>query len=132
MTKPVSNFVQRSAGFRAESLNREARTVEAIASTGADVRRIGFVERLNVAGANLEHMTGAPVLNAHRQGSVSDALGVVEEARIEGGRIIVRMKFSRRADAETGDCSKSGGFALVACEKRLDRGLYGVVSLSAW
>ena len=30
------------------------------------------------------------------------------------------------------DCSKSGGFALIASEKRLDRGLYGVVSLSAW
>jgi hypothetical protein len=35
-------------------------------------------------------------------------------------------------NAYDGDCSKSGGFALIASEKRLDRGLYGVVSLSAW
>jgi ribosomal protein S27AE len=37
-----------------------------------------------------------------------------------------------RGSSQRWDCSKSGGFALVASEKRLDRGLYGVVSLYGW
>jgi hypothetical protein len=50
-----------------------------------------------------------------------------------GGRLVPTQEVRfLQTDIQRGDCSKSGGFALIASEKRLDRGLYGVVSLSAW
>ena len=54
------------------TLDREARTVEAIVSTGADVQRGGFIERLDLTGADLSRLIGAPVLDGHRSGSTRD------------------------------------------------------------
>lgn len=71
----------------------EARTVEAIVSTGADTQRPGFVERLELAGVDLSRMIGAPVLDAHRSASTLDQLGVIEAAEIRPEGIWVRMKF---------------------------------------
>ncbi|SFI08225.1 prohead protease/major capsid protein fusion protein [Albimonas pacifica] len=93
-------LVLRAASLSPRSLDREARTVEAVASTGADVERLGFTERLPVAAADLRGLEGAPVLDSHRRMSVRDVLGVVEASRIEGGNLIVRIKFSRRAEVD--------------------------------
>ncbi len=93
----TAELLIRRADLAATTLDREARTVEAVASTGADVRRPGFTERLPVSGADLSRMEGAPVLDSHRHGSVGDVLGSVVSARIEGGNLIVRIRFARRA-----------------------------------
>lgn len=96
----TGSLEMRSLDIRANTLNRESRTVEAIISTGADVARSGYVERLDTAGANLSRLTGAPVLDSHRQGSTGDVLGVVEAVRQDGGNLIATIKFSRRPEAE--------------------------------
>lgn len=99
MNAPVTPSLSvRAADLRPRTLDRKARTVEAVASTGADVERFGFIERLPVAAAQLGGFTGAPVLDAHRRSSVRDVLGSIEAARVQGGNLIVRIKFSRRAE----------------------------------
>lgn len=75
------------------TLDREARTVEAIVSTGADVQRGGFIERLDLTGADLSRLIGAPVLDGHRSGSTRDQLGVIEAAELRPEGLWVRMKF---------------------------------------
>ncbi len=74
------------------TFNREARTVEAVLSSGAGVQRRDargvFTERLAVtAGAVTLHTPRLPVLDSHRQGSIGDVLGFVSNVRAEGGEI---------------------------------------------
>lgn len=75
------------------SVDETARTVEAIVSTGADTPRPGFVERLDLRGADLSRLIGAPVLDAHRSSSTRDQLGVIEAAEVRAEGLWVRMKF---------------------------------------
>lgn len=72
----------RAAQLRPSTLNIEARTVEAIISTGADVARPGYIERLDMRGVNLSRLIGAPVLDGHRRESIRDQVGVVDEAEM--------------------------------------------------
>ncbi|GGE04763.1 phage prohead protease, HK97 family [Gemmobacter megaterium] len=83
----------RAAMPRASSVNPEDRTVEAIVSTGAPVQRGGFIERLLLPGADLSRLIGAPVLDAHRNASTRDQLGVVEAAELRPEGLWVRMRF---------------------------------------
>lgn len=83
------------------TVDLEARTVEAIVSTGADTPRAGFVERLDLAGADLSRLVGGPVLDAHRAASTRDQLGVTEAAELRPAGLWVRMKFRSNAAAET-------------------------------
>ena len=77
----------RALAFSPSTLDREARTVEAIASTGAPVMRLGpsgpYEERLSLDAAHvdLSRLDGAPVLNSHRQASVGDVFGTVTASR---------------------------------------------------
>lgn len=77
----------------------KARSVEAIVSTGADAPRPGFIERLDLSGADLSRLQGAPVLDAHRSASTRDQLGVIEAAEMRPEGIWVRMKFRSNAAA---------------------------------
>ncbi|MDD9745521.1 MULTISPECIES: prohead protease/major capsid protein fusion protein [Marinovum] len=83
----------RSLSPRPSTVDATARTVEAIVSTGADAPRAGFVERLDLSGADLSRLIGAPVLDAHRSASTRDQLGVIEAAELRPEGIWVRMKF---------------------------------------
>ncbi|WP_238367624.1 prohead protease/major capsid protein fusion protein [Mesobacterium pallidum] len=83
------------------TVDRTARTVEAIVSTGADTPRAGFIERLDLAGADLSRLIGAPVLDAHRSASTRDQLGVIEAAEMRPEGIWVRMKFRSNTAAES-------------------------------
>jgi len=93
-------FYNRALSPAPTTVDREARTVEAIVSTGADVPRGGVIERLDLAGADLSRLIGAPVLDAHRTGSTRDQLGVVEAAVLRPEGVWVRIKF-RRNEAAT-------------------------------
>jgi hypothetical protein len=97
----------RSAEFQPSSVNAEARTIELVWTTGARVLRSSwgdqFYEELEVSerAIDLKRLnSGAPFLNSHNQNSLSDVLGVVEKAWVQGneGRAIVR--FSERAEVE--------------------------------
>ncbi|MEM9838537.1 MAG: prohead protease/major capsid protein fusion protein [Pseudomonadota bacterium] len=95
---------RRSAAIGPSSLDRSSRTVEAVASTGSDVKRRDgrgpYTERLSVSEIDAAGLTGTPVLNAHRQHSISDAIGVIEAARIEQDRLIVRIRIARGDDGD--------------------------------
>lgn len=101
MTRPL---IFHRSPITASSLSRETRTFEAIASTGADVQRRDhagpFIERLDLSKIDLGLLVGLPVLNAHRQGSIEDALGSIASARLEGGALVVSIRIAR---GEAGD-----------------------------
>lgn len=93
------------------SINEEARTVDAIFSTGAGVERYDwrtggrFIEKLAITdkAIRLQRLnSGAAVLDSHSAWSVSDILGSVVPgtARIEGGKAIATLRFSRREAVE--------------------------------
>ncbi|GGF76991.1 phage prohead protease, HK97 family [Mameliella alba] len=83
----------RSLAPAPSTVSQETRTVEAIVSTGADVQRRGFIERLPLGGADLSRLVGAPVLDAHRANSTRDQLGVIEAAEQRPEGLWVRIRF---------------------------------------
>jgi hypothetical protein len=99
--------------FRAAigTVDKEARTVELIWSTGAPVTRVNpwtgerWVEKLsmNPMHVRLERLNeGASLLDSHSAYSVTRVLGgvVPGSARIEKGKGFALVKFSRRPDAD--------------------------------
>lgn len=78
---------------RPSTLDPQARTIEAIVSTGAPAPRAGFVERLDLSGADLSRLVGGPVLDGHRSETTRDQLGVIEAAEIRPEGLWVRLKF---------------------------------------
>ncbi len=88
----------RAAELRPSTLNNDTRTVEAIASTGAEVTRAGFTERLDLSGADLSRLIGGPVLDGHRRETTRDQLGVIDAAEIRPEGIWVRIRF-RQSEA---------------------------------
>ncbi len=103
----------RSVTPRPTTFDPEARTVEAIVSTGADTARPGYVERLDLRGADLSRLIGGPVLDAHRTGSTGDQLGVIEAAELRPEGLWVRIRFrgndtARSVLADIGDGTLRG------------------------
>lgn len=94
------------AMVRPESLDEEARTVELVASTGARVRRYNWrdgeydeelsLDKKHVRMGRLKNR--APLLDTHWKWETRSVLGVVEEARLEGGEIVVRVRFSQATE----------------------------------
>lgn len=86
-----------------ESIDRENRTVDLIASTGARVRRYNWRDgeydeelSLDKKHVNMSRLqNGAPLLAVHSKWRLDDVLGIVENARIEGGNIVVTVRFSK-------------------------------------
>lgn len=99
---PTLQLEVRRAPFAPSTWNADARTVEAVISTGADVERRDargpFVERLDLANVDPAALVGLPVLTDHRQG-VTATVGVVAEARREAGNLVAVIRFSAAADA---------------------------------
>ena len=91
------------------TVDRAARTVEVVWSTGARARNfvpsLGLItEELDMApsAVRMEGLRSgrAPVLNTHRRGDARDVLGRVTAARLEGGRGYATLQFSAAADVE--------------------------------
>lgn len=91
------------------TVDRAARTVEVVWSTGARARN--FVHSLGLITEELEmspnavrmdalRSGSAPVLNTHRRGDARDVLGRVLAARLEAGRGYATLQFSAAADVE--------------------------------
>lgn len=94
----LSELETRAASLAPTSFNADENTVEAVISTGADVQRGGFIERLPVANADLRGIEGKPVLDAHNQGSTRFLLGVIQKAWRKDGEIRALIKLSSRDD----------------------------------
>jgi hypothetical protein len=91
------------------TVDRAARTVEVVWSTGARARN--FVPALGLITEELEmspnavrmdalRSGNAPVLNTHRSMDARDVLGRVTAARLERGRGMATLQFSSAADVE--------------------------------
>ena len=91
------------------TVDRTARTVEVVWSTGARARN--FVPALGLITEELEMSPNAvrmealrsgraPVLDTHRRGGARDVLGRVTAARLERGRGYATLQFSTAADVE--------------------------------
>lgn len=87
------------AALSPSTYNKDARTIEAVISTGADVNRGAYIERLSLDGVDLTSIAGIPVLDAHRQDSASRVIGVVESARREGESLVAVIRFTEAPDA---------------------------------
>lgn len=108
-TKNNATLITRELAVRGRSLDREAREVEVVLSTGAR-RRIEYwdgaiEEEIPLDRASLERINSVgAVLDNHRAyGSVVDALGAVVRGsvRIEGDELVGRLKFARTEKAST-------------------------------
>lgn len=108
MEQRILEPMQRAAAFVPSTLNAESRTVELTWTTGARGLRSSFFggdwfEELDMspAAVRLDRLnSGASLLNSHQGYELSNVLGVVERAWIDGneGRALVR--FSSRDDVE--------------------------------
>ncbi len=101
----VDLMERRAASLTPSTFDAEARTVEVTFSTGADVNRGGYVERLAMTSqaVDLSRLIGAHVLDSHRKASLSDVIGVVVPAEIRDGVGIAKIKFSERSTAIIAD-----------------------------
>jgi hypothetical protein len=88
---------------RPVTADREGRTIDAVLSNGAVVRRSGlkpdggfgqWSERLDVAGADLRRAGGASLLIDHTP-SADRVVGVLETAERSGDKIVGRLRFGR-------------------------------------
>lgn len=103
MNAPTPALLTRAAPLAATSWDPGARTLEVVFSTGATVERADargpYNERLSL-DQDWSAFIGAPVLNAHRRGEVSDVLGSVIAARTVGGEARATIRLSRRSDVD--------------------------------
>lgn len=90
-----TTLLTRRASFAPATLDRENRTVRVTVSTGADVRRRGYIERLRLPDP--QTIVGLPVLNAHRQDDLGNVLGRVVAAGVDDGGLWADVKISERA-----------------------------------
>jgi hypothetical protein len=106
---PTSPITAARAISAPASVNRAARTVEVVWSTGARARNyvpaLGLITEELDMSPNAVRMQGlrdggAPVLNTHRSGDARDVVGRVIAARLEGGRGIATLQFSSAVDVE--------------------------------
>lgn len=141
-TRAADKFRTRRAagGLAPSSLDRQARTVEAVAATQNPVNVGGFAERLRIdpSSVDLEQFVGGPVLNGHRAGGFEDQVGVIESARIANGELIVRIKIFRGAAGddlldkiEDGLSGVSVGFKIINFEDDFD-GEQNIRTITNW
>lgn len=92
----------RRALTRPSTLDREARTVEAVIATTSPVpardRRGQVFEVIDPAGFDPADAAGLPVLDNHRNASVRDTIGTVESARWEGDQLVATLRLSEAED----------------------------------
>lgn len=99
------------AAVQPESINKDARTVDVVFSTGAPVAQQNFwtgerwIETLSLDPKHVRMgriNNGAPFLDSHSGWGVASLLGVVEPgtARLEKGQAVATVRFSKREDVE--------------------------------
>jgi hypothetical protein len=113
------------------SVDRHARTVEVVWSTGARARNVvpplgAIDEELDMRPEAVRMDTlrsgRAPVLDAHRRGGARDVLGRVVAARVEAGRGHATLRFSTAADVEpVWQCVADGTLRSVSVGYRVHR-----------
>lgn len=89
------------------SYDKAQRTFEAVWSAGARVLRFDwwegeyFIEELDMSGGAVDLTrlnAGAPLLNNHGRGDLTDVVGVVERAWLDGSQGLAQLRLSSRED----------------------------------
>lgn len=84
------------------SFDSEARTVEAVIATTTPVTRRDargtFAEVLDFTTLDLTNAANLRVLDSHRTASIRDTLGTVEAVRVEGEKLIAKLRLSAADD----------------------------------
>ncbi|MFZ2803920.1 MAG: hypothetical protein WA001_01730, partial [Patescibacteria group bacterium] len=96
------------ASVEPSTLDAEKRTVDLLFYTGAYVRRyswehgpIELAFEMKASAARMDRAnSGAPLLNAHSDWSLSDVIGVVEKASVTNGKGVATVRFSDREDVQ--------------------------------
>lgn len=133
------------------SADADARTFEVIWSTGAPVRRFDFHEYeeydeiLDLDGADLSRLVGAPFLADHRAYDLSAVVGVVESAEIadrDGARVGVATIRMAEGDADAEKVwakIRSGilrqvsvGYRITEMREERERGAVTKLIATAW
>lgn len=107
---PGDGVIHRAATFTPTTINEEARTVELVWSSGAQVRRYSWwterewIEELSMdpAHCKLDRLNnGAPMLRDHNGRSIEAVIGVTERAWIDGGsgKAVARFAKDEKSDA---------------------------------
>ncbi|WP_434620325.1 prohead protease/major capsid protein fusion protein [Tabrizicola sp. M-4] len=103
MTASPLDLTRAAATFTPSTYDAEAGTIEAVASTFADVVRRdpkgAYLERLDPAGLDLSRVDGAPLLDGHRTDSARDVIGTVVGHGMEAGKLVVTIRLSQAPDA---------------------------------
>lgn len=101
----MSALLKREFAFSSNSYDADARTFDAVISTGADVRRRdsrgGFIERLDLSSVDLAALAGLPVLDGHRQDGSEHAVGTILSARREESGIVATVRLSAAEDVRS-------------------------------
>lgn len=88
----------------ARSFDRESRTFEAVIATPAPHARRDprgpYAEVLDTSAIDPATLTGLPLLDNHRNGSVRDTIGTVLDARLEGEALVARLQLSGADDVK--------------------------------
>jgi hypothetical protein len=94
---PVSGTEHRFADFKTESYDAKARTVEAVLSVGAAVKRDYGTEVLLItpSAVNIERLTtcGIPLIDSHNVFSVNSVFGKVVRVWFNGGSLMGLLAF---------------------------------------
>lgn len=105
----AANLLTRRAPVRATTFDPTTGDFSAVIATGTPVQRRDAVygdyfEVLSLApkSVRLDRLkSGAsPILDSHRSGSARDQIGIVTDARIEGGKLIAEARLSPRDDVK--------------------------------
>jgi hypothetical protein len=99
---------RRAAEIRVESWNEEERTIDVVWGTGAPVRRYNwwddeeYDESLDMSPQSVDMSRlangAAPVLDTHRSGGLSNQIGVVVSAEVDGTRGTAKLRMSSRPE----------------------------------
>lgn len=126
----------RAATIAPATLNRDDGTVDVVLSTGAPVKRAGYVERLAIDPAAVTIAPRLPVLDSHRQASIQDVKGRVENVRFESGQIVATLRISdpaALAAIERGDVTGvSIGYRVTKWQDSSDATGQRVRTATAW
>ena len=94
-------LILRRASFSPSSYDPETREFEAVISTGAPVRRSGFIEELDLSAIDLDVLAGLPLLDSHRQDGTNFIVGSLVNAWRDGAAIVARFRLSSAPDVES-------------------------------
>jgi hypothetical protein len=103
----------RAASVAPGSYNAESRTFRVILSTGADVKRFGYVEQLSLDPAAVDLSRVAlgqcKFLDSHAQGTVGAILGTLTNARLEGGALVGDVQLAESDAARAAEANIAAG-----------------------